>query len=96
MSSCHKTDEDSNINWVEGLVINDGSPALDGCGWIISVQDKLYEPKQPLDSEFRYDSLKVYVDFVLTGQNGKNCWGSLGQIDIKNIKKRVTTQVGCF
>ncbi|HHB52519.1 MAG TPA: hypothetical protein ENK75_05695 [Saprospiraceae bacterium] len=88
ISSCHKKDPNENINWIEGLVINDGSPAVDGCGWVIVVQDKRYEPKQQLDSEFRYDSLKIEVDFVLTDKNGNYCFGSLKQIDIKHIRKR--------
>jgi hypothetical protein len=85
--SCNKNDEENN-NWKEGLIFYDGWQAVDGCGWVISIQNVRHEPKDGLDSYFLVDSLEVLVDYTLTGDNGMNCWASLKQISVNNIKKK--------
>lgn len=86
-SSCNKEEKESEY-WTEAYVINDGSPALDGCGIVLSISDTLYEPKTPIDSIYAIDSLPVFVKYELTGQNGGFCWAMLKQISIAEIKKR--------
>ncbi len=85
--SCTKETQE-NSQWKEAIVKNDGSPSVDGCGWVVIVQDTLYEPKTLIDSIFRFDSLEILLKYNLTGNHGFNCWGQLPQIDIKDIKKR--------
>ncbi len=88
-TSCTKSEEEKEMyKQEEGIVINDGPPAVDGHGWIISIEEKLYEPKEQLDSEFLIDSLKVYVEYKLTGQLGYNGEIPYKQIEIKSIIKR--------
>ncbi len=88
-TSCTKSEEEKEMyKQEEGIVINDGSPAVDGCGWQIKIKENYYEPKEQLDSEFLIDKLKVYVEYKLTGQLGHNCEIQYKQIEIKSIKKR--------
>ncbi len=88
-TSCTKCEEEKEMyKQEEGIVINDGSQAVDGCGWQIRIKENNYEPKEQLDSEFLIDSLKVYVEYKLTGQLGHNGDNPYKQIEIKSIIKR--------
>ena len=78
----------------EGLVRDFGNPAVDGCGWVIIVNDTIYAPVEwKLENKFCKDSLKVYVDYKnLLSFRNCNWWGPgkhvYPEIEILTIKMR--------
>lgn len=42
-----------------------GAPEVDGCGWLIRINDKLYHPENLAD-EFKVNNLSVLVEFIRT------------------------------
>ena len=79
MFSCSK----SNSN---GTVIFD-DPALDGCGWVIRINDQTYLPIN-LDEQYQQDGLSVEIDYEKL--NKVPCGNSINpvlyQIEIIEIK----------
>ena len=64
----------------EGLVMDFGSPAVDGCGWLIEVNDSIYAPEDwKLDEKFRIDSLKIYIDYKKISSFRDCNWWTPGQ-----------------
>ncbi|MDR3696027.1 hypothetical protein [Mucilaginibacter sp.] len=45
-----------------GIILDKGNLAADGCGWQITVADSTYSP-QNLASEFQVNNLKVHIAF---------------------------------
>ncbi|MCC8410161.1 hypothetical protein LJ707_14570 [Mucilaginibacter sp. UR6-1] len=87
LASCKK---DKNEKQAEGMMINTGSPAADGCGWLIAIDKVMYSPDN-LPASFMQDSLKVKVDYTnLKTRFGCGMIANTGfpQIHIKNISKK--------
>jgi len=72
----------------EGLILFTGEIAVDGCGYMLKLEDHLYKPIN-LPASFEIDSLKVIVNYELT-QDGYQCGLSptpKTTIKINEIKK---------
>lgn len=82
MISCGKDD------FVSATIYDYGEPALDGCGWVIEVSNKVYKPVN-LSSQYQIDGLSVQIDF--TKLNSKaNCGLAINaydELEINKIKK---------
>ena len=46
-----------------------GSPALDGCGWVIEIDEIAYQPVS-IDSIYLSDNLTIRIRYELTGDKG--------------------------
>lgn len=55
---CNYKDEDYRM----GIVLDSGSPAADGCGWLIKVDSIIHFPDN-LDQQFHKDRLEVKLVF---------------------------------
>ena len=87
--SCRKAENklpSQNFN-VQGTVLFFGEPEVDGCGWMIKVDDELFSPVS-LDPVFKKDNLKVIIDYNILNSTWNCGWRVPGyfQIDIRNIK----------
>lgn len=74
----------------DGLILNLGSPAADGCGWVIQINDTHYKPEH-LDEAYQQDSLVVRIDYkLLKTQYSCGLVANIGMpnIKIKNIRKK--------
>jgi len=81
ISSCgveKKAEENPTIENAIGMVRDFGSPAVDGCGWVIEVDDAIYAPvRWALDEEFCQEGLKISLDFKkLSSVRDCNWWKS--------------------
>lgn len=47
----------------EAEVIFSGAPEVDGCGWLIRINDKLYHPES-LDDVYKVDNLPVQIEYT--------------------------------
>ena len=78
---------ESEFHKQNGLVLYYGSPAVDGCGWMIRINKVDYSPVN-LDANFQKDGLNVVVDYqILTSTF--SCGDGVGryqQIKIVSIK----------
>jgi len=83
---CDKKNE-SEFQIQNGLVLNYGEPALDGCGWVIQINKVDYSPVN-LDANFQKDSLKVAVEYQILKSTFNCGWRDHGyqQIKIVSIK----------
>lgn len=74
---------------VEALIIFDGNPAVDGCGWLI-LHDQNFHAPVNLDSAFMTDSLKVVLTYSFLESNRLCGWRDPGyrEIEILEIKKQ--------
>jgi hypothetical protein len=89
--SCDKSSkEEEKDKFQEGIVLDYGEPALDGCGWMIKVKDVVHALSTTLPSEFRQDSLKVYVKYSILSQTSHCAWAETDRpsIEILDIKTR--------
>ncbi len=70
------------------MVVYEGDPSVDGCGWLIQHGENFYSPVN-LDPDFKTDSLKIILSYR-TLESTWNCgWRTPGyvQIEIVEIKK---------
>ena len=88
-------DSEENITFKEGLVRNFGSPTVDGCGWVIIVNDTIYAPVGCVlkEDEFCIDYLKVYVKYRNLASFRDCCWWGpcsrvYPEVEILSIKIR--------
>ncbi len=82
MSSCSKND-----TTYAGMVRFSGDVAVDGCGWVIDVENGTFHPTN-LTAEFQQDSLEVEVSYKLTNESFNCGFGnSLKIIEISSIEK---------
>jgi len=73
---------EGNATLREGLVRDFGSPAVDGCGWVIIVNDSIYAPVEwNLDEKFCKNNLKIYIDYKKLSTFRDCNWWSQGQYD---------------
>jgi len=72
-----------------GLVLNYGEPAADGCGWVIQINKVDYSPIN-LDAKFKKDSLKVVVNYQILASTFNCGWRDSGyqQIKIMSVSQR--------
>ncbi|MFD2520583.1 hypothetical protein [Emticicia soli] len=72
----------------KAIVVFEGDPAVDGCGWLLSVKDKFYYPVN-LSSQYQVDSLEVTVKYEIQSTKWTCGWRSPGyeKIEIKEIRK---------
>lgn len=86
--SCKKGDSD--VMKAEATIIDWGSPATDGCGWVIRVDDVYYSADY-LDEKYKVNNKIVIIEYEFTGEKYK-CPFSFGPyydiIKIKRIKTR--------
>lgn len=86
ISSCRK---DSNLLVADATVLNTGTPAADGCGWMVKIDSTYYSPVN-LPDDYKKSNSKVRLTFnVLTTKY--QCGFaplSYSQIDIKSIKNK--------
>ena len=74
----------------ENVVVKDfGSPAVDGCGWVIEISSEIYKPLD-LAQEFQIDELPVRIKYELLSSKA-NCGFAQNvyyEIEIREIEKR--------
>jgi hypothetical protein len=77
------------INNVSAIVVYHGSPAVDGCGWLIHQEKDVYAPLE-LDSDFMKDSLEVVLSYKILQTYWTCGWREPGykNIDIIKIKNQ--------
>ena len=61
LSGCKKAE---NGEWIDATVLDFGSPAVDGCGFLLQVEDNLYYPEN-LQEKDQVDKKRVKVRFSL-------------------------------
>ncbi|WP_069661292.1 hypothetical protein [Arcticibacter eurypsychrophilus] len=87
-NGCKKGNSD--VIKTEAIVKDLGSPATDGCGWVITVGDVTYKPII-LDDKYQNDLQAVIIEYELTGEK-YSCPFSSGpnydKIRIKTIKAK--------
>jgi hypothetical protein len=90
--SCRKDEKKSTIQFqnVSGMVLYFGDPSVDGCGWLIKIDNVVFSPIS-LDSNFKKDSLKVTLDYNVLNSTWNCGWREPGypQIEIKNLKNNL-------
>lgn len=81
--------ESKTKNDVSAVVIYDGEPAVDGCGWLIQCNQSSYSPIN-LNSEFQVDKLNVTVSYIILESTWNCGWREPGyrRIEIIKIKKQ--------
>lgn len=90
--SCNNDQKDPNFESANGKIIDAGSEASDGCGWILILEDaSTYKPDE-IPEEYREDNLKVNVVYrkleetVYCGFPAGNV-PEYSKIELKKIKK---------
>jgi hypothetical protein len=58
----YRFDNDDNRLMKEAEVINTGAPEVDGCGWLIRINDKLYYPVNLADN-YKVENLPVRIEY---------------------------------
>lgn len=81
-----ESEDQSNVS---ALIVYDGDPAVDGCGWLILHGQNTYSPVN-LDSNFQTDSLKIVLNYKILESTWNCGWREPGyrQIEILEIKKK--------
>lgn len=82
---CEKKEEPNNNLKAEGLILDAGSPATDGCGWVFKTNGIIYSPIE-LDAKFQKDSLIVNVEYRILDTQATCGWHSPGYSKIEIIK----------
>lgn len=79
---------DSEFDKNTGTIYDSGNPALDGCGWLVTIGSKNYKPVN-LPVEFEVDGLEVTLTYKTLKEKG-DCYvpNSITQINIKKIAER--------
>jgi len=80
--SCNKDEQKSIDKSNTGLILFFGDPAVDGCGWVIKIDNSIYSPLE-LETEFKIDSLNVKIDYELLNSSFKCGWREPGYKQIK-------------
>ncbi|PPK99682.1 hypothetical protein [Parapedobacter indicus] len=63
---CKKNDD---LQALTGTIVDTGSPALDGCGWLFQVDDTFYYPVN-LNEQFQKNGITVSITFkTLNGEH---------------------------
>jgi hypothetical protein len=81
-AGCEKDEPD--VQQADGLVLYYGNPAVDGCGWMIKIDNIEYSPTN-LDSKFQQDSLKIILYYDTLNSTWNCGWRDPGYQQIKII-----------
>ena len=89
-SSCVKDEQNPTEKISNGMVLYGGSPATDGCGWVILTDTAIYAPIE-LETEFKVDSLDIIFDCEILDTWRRCGWMIPGYqeieiISIENLK----------
>jgi len=84
-AGCEKKEEPNNNLKAEGLILDAGRPATDGCGWVFKTNGIIYSPVE-LDAKFQKDSLKVNVEYRILTTQATCGWHSPGYSMIEIVK----------
>jgi len=60
--SCEKEDEENLTDFVSAKIIDGGAVEVDGCGWIVRIDDVNYHPVN-LPANFRENELSVKIRY---------------------------------
>ncbi|MCV9388131.1 hypothetical protein [Reichenbachiella ulvae] len=73
---------------VPALILFEGDPAVDGCGWLIHHENTSYSPVN-LHTDFQHDSLKVILSYNVLESTWNCGWREFGydEIEISKIKR---------
>ena len=74
--SCKKSQE-TDLLKANGLILYYGDPAVDGCGWMIKINDKVYSPTI-LEADFQEDSLRVAINYYVLDSTWNCGWRDPG------------------
>jgi len=61
LNSCNSSDDPTIIE-AQGIVVDAGEPAADGCGWLVRIAGVDYSPTY-LNTQYREDGLEVLITF---------------------------------
>ena len=61
-SGCKKEDQ-----WTDAVVLDYGSPAVDGCGFVLEIDGNIYFPVN-LEEKYRVDKKEVRLQYNLLGE----------------------------
>lgn len=91
ISACKKDiiyqDKRSNQLKAIATVINSGSPALDGCGWLIKVGPVSYSPDN-LPENFKESGINVKIEYTVSDTDFVCGWGQkLKYMHLYDIKR---------
>ena len=82
-------EEEGPLIEAEAMVVDTGSPAVDGCGWLIKIGEEYYKPEN-LAEKYQVDDLEVSISYFLSGGVYSCGIGSKGitKIVLKDIDNR--------
>ncbi len=82
-------DKEENILKEDAVIIYEGDPALDGCGYFIKVRNAKYKPISLLP-KFRIENLKVKITYQILTDKWSCNWQEKKYMQIKiiNISKK--------
>ena len=72
---------------VSAIVVYEGDPAVDGCGWLIQHGQNIFSPVN-LDSDFKTDSLKVMLIYKVLDSTWDCGWRMPGYKQIEVLEMR--------
>ncbi len=71
----------------DAVIRNFGDPALDGCGYVVDVNTKIYMPKN-LPSVYKVEDLEVELNFEIQDSTRCGMIQFYPAISIKEIRKK--------
>lgn len=82
-------DENDDFIKGDGIIIDAGNPAVDGCGWLIEISNETYKPIE-LDEQFQENNLEVTLEYKVLDSERSCGWllEKYKEINIKNIVKK--------
>ncbi len=72
---------------VDAIIVWEGNPDADGCGFVLKVGDDRFHPEN-LTDEYAIEDLEVSVTYNVLSVNGPHCWASLQAVSIIDIEKQ--------
>lgn len=60
-SGCEKEEQ-----WVDAIVLDFGSPSVDGCGFVLEIEGKIYFPVN-LEEKYQVDKKEVRLQYRVLG-----------------------------
>ncbi|PRY49448.1 hypothetical protein B0I27_1114 [Arcticibacter pallidicorallinus] len=83
-SGCKK--DNSNAILAEAVIRDAGSPASDGCGWLIEIGDTTYSPAH-LDENYQINNQEISIEYEPTGEKYGCGYPTLRYYDVIKIKR---------
>ncbi|HPT31437.1 MAG TPA: hypothetical protein PLW67_06325, partial [Prolixibacteraceae bacterium] len=69
----------------EAEIVYYGPPEVDGCDWLIKVDDLLFHP-EALDDRFKTENLKIRIDYLVTREIYRCGRGGVSYKTIRLVK----------